>query len=170
MGQGFDNAGVDVPGDGDYVAGPGEVGECDLMQGAKGLPAETDGAVEEEGVVAMYFFTYREGVVDHNDYRINHRHLERNGRDDYFPGEVDRIVHCIDGNWCRLVMGQQEGLPVQDLVAPGVVDHAFDDQHGNQNEGKDDGDPDDGAAEFGEEGGDGVFEGHGGNGKLKMEN
>ena len=86
-GNGFGNAGVDLPGDGDDVFGPDEIGECDGLEVAFGLPAETDAYLAEYGILPTFAVGDQDGVVN---YYFNWQGLNAE-----LAGEMISIVNCI---------------------------------------------------------------------------
>ena len=54
FGNGFGDAGVYLPGDGDDFPGPGEIGEGNELEISFGLPMEADAGFAEYGIVPTF--------------------------------------------------------------------------------------------------------------------
>ena len=87
FGNGFGDAGVYLPGDGDDVFRPREIGEGNELEIAYGLPAEVDAVLAENGIVPAYAIGDQEGVMDDN--------FNGKGLDDKLGRPVNGIVDGI---------------------------------------------------------------------------
>ena len=85
--NGFGDAGIYLPGDGDDFTGPGEIGECNGLEVSFGLPAETDAGLAEYGIVPAFTVRDQDGVVDDC--------FNWNGLYYKLPGKTNSIVDCI---------------------------------------------------------------------------
>lgn len=87
FGDGFGDAGIYLPGDGDEVFGPGKIGEYDGLNVAFGFPAEADAGLAECGIVPTFSVRDQDSVVDDC--------FNWNGFDDELAGLVNGIVDRI---------------------------------------------------------------------------
>lgn len=120
--NGFGNAGIYLPGDSDNVFGPHEIGECDGLEVASGLPAEADAGLAEYWIVPTFAVRDQDGVV--NDC------FNWNGLNDKLTGEVNGIVNRIYADRGVFVWWDDGGLITKYLVSGCVVQNPLQD-HGS---------------------------------------